>query len=597
MPSKIRVLTDQTINQIAAGEVIENPASVVKELVENSIDAGASEISVEIRAGGRQLIRISDNGCGMSRDDAVLCLERHATSKIRNLDDLNELHTMGFRGEAIPSIASISKMTIMTRPEEDEGGTLVMVEGGRMLSCAPVARSKGTTIEIKSLFFNVPVRKKFQKSPAYDVQEIQKMLNFIALANPKIKFELINNEEIVFKATPSNSETQIEALKERIEAVLGTTFTLDALPIELDKGDYHLIGFLGSPFHHRPNRTGQYLFINNRPIQSSTLAYAIREGYGMTLPPNRYPSFVIYLTLPGEDVDVNVHPQKKEVRFSREQQLREMIIKGVENVLSGSVHPFLQMTTETVELPAFVPEPITIAEPMHIPMPPPLPNPISSFTPPPTPKPAPVQMEIPQTYIRGNTLPNTKVLAIIQGYVLVDPACFPKSRDGGLCLVDPQAAQSRIIFESLISKNEIPETQSLLVPYTVDLSPSESNLLRAKLNYLQSLGFHVREFGNNTFMVEQIPIFLKDVDVVKLIKEFVAEFGENNTKGIQQDLRRRLALAACRIAKRNSEHLNAGSAQLIIDKLLRCDNPYQSPFGKPTLAHITPEELAGKFQR
>lgn len=590
MPSKIRVLTEQTINQIAAGEVIENPASVVKELVENSIDAGSTEITVEIRAGGRQLIRISDNGCGMSRDDAVLSLERHATSKIRHLDDLNELHTMGFRGEAIPSIASISKMTIMTRPEEEEVGTLIMVEGGRMLSCAPAARSKGTTIEIKSLFFNVPVRKKFQKSPAYDVQEIQKMLNLIALANPKIKFELINNEEIVFKATPSQADNQIGELKERIEAVLGTTFILDALPIEQNKGSYQLIGFLGSPFHHRPNRTGQYLFINGRPIQSSALAYAIREGYGMTLPPNRYPSFVIYLTLPGEDVDVNVHPQKKEVRFSKEQQLREMVIKGVENVLSGSVHPFLQMSTETVELPAFLPEPI------HIPAPPPLPRPISSFIPSPAPKPPPVQMEIPQTYVRGNTLPTAKVLAIIQGYVLVDPACFPKNREGGLCLVDPQAAQSRIIFESLISKNETPETQSLLVPYTVDLTPSESILLMSKLDYLQSLGFHIREFGNNTFMVDQIPIFLKDVDVVKLIKEFVAEFQEN-TKGVQQDLRRRLALAACRMAKKNSDHLNAGSAQLIVDKLLRCDNPYQSPFGKPTLAHITPEELAGKFQK
>lgn len=593
MPSKIRVLTEQTINQIAAGEVIENPASVVKELIENSIDAGSTGITLEIRAGGRQLIRISDNGCGMSRDDAVLCLERHATSKIRNLDDLNELHTMGFRGEAIPSIASISKMTILTKCAEETDGTLVMVEGGRLLSCGPAARSQGTTIEIKSLFFNVPVRKKFQKSPAYDVQEIQKMLNLIALANPGIQFEFINNEELAFKAQPPRNAEQLDQLKERIEAVLGTPFIQDAIPVSLNKGNLNLTGFLGSPFYHRPNRTGQYLFINNRPIQSSLIAYAIREGYGMTLPPNRYPCFVLYLNLPGDEVDVNVHPQKKEVRLSREQQVREMIIQAVENALSSSTHPFLQMTTtEAVELPAFVAEPIV---PMAIPLPPP----ISNYAPQPIPKPAPVQMEMAHPATYSPHQPTARVLAVIPGYVLVDPTCFPRQiAKQGLCLVELHAAQTRIIFESLLSKKSAPETQALLIPITIDLSPSDADLLRSKLEDLQTLGLHIREFGTHTFMVDQMPLLLQDTDIQKLIKELIAEFQENSTSNsFHNDQRKRLAMAACRIAKQTDDCMNVGSAQLLMDKLLRCENPYQSPFGKPTMAHITPEELAGKFHK
>ena len=337
MASRIRVLNENTINKIAAGEVIENPASVVKELVENSLDAGASEICVEVVGGGRQLIRITDNGCGMNGDDALLCLERHATSKIRNVEDISEVSTMGFRGEAIPSIASISKFTLITCPapseEGDSNATMVIVDGGNLIKCCGAERSPGTTIEVKSLFFNIPVRKKFQKSPTYDSNEILKMLSILSLGNPTIKFILISNHKTVLSTTGGISDNFLTNLGERISLTLGLEFSSSLISFEEKAADFHVAGFLGKPNYHRHNRTGQYLFINQRPVFSPIISNLVREGYGPTLPTNRYPVFVLHLSLPGSFIDVNVHPQKREVRLRYEHAFRQTFIQSIEKGL------------------------------------------------------------------------------------------------------------------------------------------------------------------------------------------------------------------------------------------------------------------------
>ncbi len=583
MPSKIRVLSDQTINQIAAGEVIENPASVIKELVENSIDAGATAITIEIRGGGRQMIRITDNGCGMAADDAVLCLERHATSKIRLLDDLDHLSTLGFRGEAVPSIASISKVNILTRLHDQPEGTMVIVDGGKLISCTPAACTPGTTFEVKALFFNVPVRKKFQKSPAYDTQEIQKVVSLIALAHPTIKFELISNQENLLQTYPQENS---EAIRERVKEVLGHHFIEDAHAINLEKGNLCLQGFLGSPFQHRPNRTGQYLFINQRPVISTSIAYAVKEGFGMTLPPNRYPVFVLFMTMPGNEVDVNVHPQKKEVRLSHEQQLRQWITQGVQNALGPQAAPTFDIE-EKIILPPLPTTPNFPPRPSTVPIPIPL-------------KPqAPMrQLEIAAPTPSSAFQPSLKVLAVIQGYVLVDPIQLPNQiSKRGLCLVDPQAAQTRIIFEKLLLQQGPSESQSLLVPYTLDLIPTEAKLLKSRLDDLQKIGISLREFGPSTFMIDTLPDFLNGTDIPQLIQGYLAEIQEHQSSGTKLDIRRRLALASCKMAKHYFDKLTIQGAQSIMDRLMRCENPYQSPFGKPTMVHITPEELAGKFQK
>ena len=350
---RIRVLSDQTINKIAAGEVIENPASVVKELVENSLDAGATTICVEIQEGGRQLIRISDDGSGMSHDDALLCLERHATSKISEVEDIEALVTMGFRGEAIPSIAAISKFTLLTASRSaQEGnaadkGTLITVEGGRLISSSPAARSPGTTIEVKSLFFNVPVRRKFQKSPSFDAQEILKMLGFLALAYPTVQFELISDQKTVLK-TPSLSSNLsfIDLLNKRLESVLGKEYAAGLIPLTFQHDFCELIGYIGSPTSHKPNRSGQHLFINQRLVVSPLISSAIREGYDTMLPTNRYPTFVLHLRLKGNLLDVNVHPQKKEVRLRQEAQLKETIIHAVQSALRGEQKHFAPLLSQ-----------------------------------------------------------------------------------------------------------------------------------------------------------------------------------------------------------------------------------------------------------
>ena len=339
MSSKIRVLPEDVINKIAAGEVIENPASVVKELVDNSIDAGADEIVVEISSGGRQLIRISDNGCGMIADDALLCLERHGTSKIRDIDDLFSLSTMGFRGEAVPSIASISKFTLMTCPKAEgdqpqmREGTMVIVEGGKILKACPAVRDPGTTIEVKSLFYNVPVRRKFQKSPAYDTGEILKIVSLLALANPSVKFQLISDQKMLLSTSLAKGKPFQEMFNERIISVLGADYLDDSLAVFNEKGEYRLEGVIGKPSHTRPNRTGQHLFLNQRPIWSTMISHAVREGYGTMLPTQRFPVFALHLTMPGDLVDVNVHPQKREVRLRHEQEIKQMVIGAVSQAL------------------------------------------------------------------------------------------------------------------------------------------------------------------------------------------------------------------------------------------------------------------------
>lgn len=335
MPSKIRVLSDHTINKIAAGEVIENPASVVKELVENSLDAGSTDICIEIQGGGRQMIRISDNGCGMNSDDALLCLERHATSKLREVEEIHSLSTMGFRGEAIPSIASISKFNLLTCPAKEGDtepvGSMVIVDGGKMVSCSPAARSQGTTIEVKSLFFNVPVRKKFLKSPSIDASEILKTVSLIALGHPSIKFQLIIDGKNTLIAHSSKDPAFGTQLQERIESVLGTDFTRNATYIEETKDGISLKGVIGQPGYTRHNRTGQYLFINKRGVVSPLVAYAVKDGFGSSIPSGRFPVFVLHLEVSGDLVDVNVHPQKREVRLRQEQTIKELIIKAVRN--------------------------------------------------------------------------------------------------------------------------------------------------------------------------------------------------------------------------------------------------------------------------
>lgn len=634
MASKIRVLNDHTINKIAAGEVIENPASVVKELVENSIDAGAKDICVEIKGGGRQLIRISDDGCGMNADDAILCLERHATSKIRDVEDIHTIMTMGFRGEAIPSIASISKFTLLTCPQPENkakssessvSGTMVIVDGGKVISCSPAARSPGTTVEVKSLFFNVPVRKKFLKSPAIDANEILKTLSLIALGYPDIKFQLMSDGKQLLMAPLSREDSFVDRLKARIEVVLGQDFVQNTVHINREGEGMHLQGFVGYPSYTRHNRTGQYLFINNRGVFSPLVAYAVKEGYGTALPSGRHPVFVLHLSLCGSLVDVNVHPQKREVRLRQEQVLKDLIIKGIEQALQHTscrftipslpeISPVFAETFQARETPNLSPDPDWVFQPKPFtsttstlsttdrPTPFVSSPPITSHTH----SQPPEQLTQASLSLPKSTTP-PRVMATIPRYILLDGSSNHEfiskgnaSGNSGLFLVDQKAAHSRIIFEKLQQNEEgqhIPQ-QSLLIPITIEVSSFDADILREAIPSLNKMGIQIQEFGSETFLVDAVPQMFCNSDIKGLITDILNDLRDTHgDQPLENEKNKRIALAASRTAVSHDRRLSIDEAQALINQLTACRHPYQCPQGKPILLQLSHEELSKQFQR
>ncbi len=621
LPAKIRVLSDQTINKIAAGEVIEHPASVVKELVENALDAGATQICVEIQEGGRQLIRVSDNGCGMTHDDALLCLERHATSKIREVEDIQDLLTMGFRGEAIPSIAAISKFTLHTCPRTKEGGkvpegTFLVVEGGKLLSCDVAPRAPGTTIEVKTLFFNVPVRRKFQKSPTFDVQEILKMLGLLALGYPTIQFELLSDQKQLLKTSArSSSSTFHELLENRLEAVFGQEYPSALLPLKFQQTPFELEGFIGNPTTHKPNRTGQHLFINQRLVTSPLVAHAVREGYGTMLPTQRYPLFVLHLRLPGSYLDVNVHPQKKEVRLRQEQELREMIIHAIQTSLRQEQGVILKPEMPPEESSANLP-------------------PWSSYAALLSPPKSPVASEAPWEFKTTATLPGIstpvstspvvhapkiesspsflpapsipKVVATLLGYCLIDPfQLHPRlfgetshKREGGLALIDQRAAYARIYYEKLLKHAHTHESQSLLLPVTLHLTVAETQVVQEHLSAFNQMGFGLREFGHQAFVVDSFPTFLKQEQLQTCLSLIIQDLVEMQaSRRMQTQKQEHLALSASRASLPNAKQLSLEEAQGLVQQLIQCESPAQCPFGKPICLYLAPDEIAKWFQK
>lgn len=617
MPSKIRVLDEHTINKIAAGEVIENPASVVKELVENSMDAGATEICVEIKGGGRQLIRITDNGSGMNSDDALLCFERHATSKIKELEDIHSIFTMGFRGEAVPSIASISKFTLMTCPKlegnVEVNGTMVIVDGGKIVQCCPISRAPGTTIEVKSLFFNVPVRKKFQKSPTYDANEILKVLNCMALGNPTIKFELISDQKTYLKTLPEQVIDFQNTLKHRVNEILGNEYSSLTFPVEIKQGDYSLQGLVGAPEYTRPNRTGQFLFINRRAVVSPLVSFAIRDGFGSSLPSNRHPVFVLHLTMPGTLVDVNVHPQKREVRLRHELVLKEMLMKAVRNglqcsgptLLTSQLNDFPPPSLESFDSPqlftnkfnssffdtSFSHEPTILPQrperTMFSENPPLPPTATSMVTPNLFPQPHPSKLP-------------PRVLSTIKNYIITEPFANKNEEpaEDGFCVVDQRAAHSRIIFERLLQKKNPVSLQTLLIPFTFECTPMESRILLDQLEQLQCLGLHLRQSGPNSFLIETIPVIFGNTDMQTFISEMISSISENGYhKVVKAEQERQIALAASRAAVSQKRRLTIEEAQSLINQLMQCENHFQCPQGKPALIFINSAEMSKRFQK
>jgi len=592
MESKIRVLSDDVVNKIAAGEVIENPASVVKELVENSLDANATEITIEVLSGGRELIRVTDNGCGMSKDDALLSIERHSTSKIQQIDDLNSLMTMGFRGEAIASIASVSKFTLITSPGSEEEGTILIVNGGKGIKCDSCPRTRGTTIEVKSLFYNVPVRKKFQKSPASDATEVFKMVNKLAMGNPHVKFQLFRDKKPALDTGVYSECSEIEGLKKRIVDCLGEEFAQGLIPVNSRGEHLRLYGYIGTPSNHRPNRMGQHLFINYRPIQSKIISNAVREGYGTTIPMQRHPVFILHLEVSSLYVDVNVHPQKKEARFREQERLSTMIAEAVSRGLTYKEQPLKQKSpllevSPSFEQPFRHPEPYSFVAP-----------PVQLIAESPEKYEEELLLELPPSDLSVQP----RVLETIPGYILIDPDSASMlegvGEKEGLILMDQQRAHHRILFERLLSgiNSSGDAVQQLIVPHTLELNKEDAESLRDRLKVLYEIGFAVREFGQQTFLVETIPTGFEESRLGEAIERIVQEVREFPVSGEQLKGREKhlVNLSFYGIVEKK-QRLSLMEAIQFLGDLWECSQCWYCPKGNPIFSCIEQSEIEKAF--
>jgi len=519
MNQKISRLPDDVINQIAAGEVVENPASIVKELVENSLDAGAKRITVEIVHGGQQLIRVEDDGCGMGPEDAEGCLERHATSKIRSVDDLQELVTMGFRGEALAAIASVSHLELKT---SDGTATRILTEGGQVKVIEPCARNQGTTIEVRSLFYNVPARKKFQKSAGANGAQVRRVVETIALAHPEVAFSLTVGGKKTFDVAMSSK-------RQRVEEILGEhEHAVEAASIS---------GFIGAPSKATSTRSSQYLFINRRPIFSPLVAKAVKEGFGTRIAEHAYPQFVLFLEISPESVDVNVHPQKKEVRFKDEAAIFRSVQKAVEGAFGAAVDFSSPISFDSPPLSSFA----------------------ESFS-----FPAFKTVETPELDLTFRDLP----LAVIGNYLLLQRE--------HLILVDLLAAHARILFESL--KYEKGTAQALIWPLEVKINPGDEEIVEE----LGGLGIECRLL-QRTLVIDALPPFLEAAD----FPLFFANWKEG----------KKIENVTARFSRAVRKVYPLHEAVILWRRLQKCRDLFYDPLGNPIWVEVKPEELGQMIGR
>jgi len=644
--NKIKVLPDNLANQIAAGEVVERPASVIKELVENAIDAGGMRVQIDIELGGRRLMRISDDGEGMTRDDAILAFERHATSKIRTLEDLAAIATLGFRGEALASIASVAKVELVTKTADDEIATRVNVEGGKLVDVKDAARDTGTTITVSDLFFNTPARRKFMRSEATENYHLTSIATHYALAHPEIAFTMTNNGREVLRVSPANN------LRERAFQIFGGGLLESLLPVEGGR-EYvaRVSGFVSAPRERRTTRDGQYFFVNNRFVRDKTIAGGLLEGYRSVLPHGVYPVAFLFLELPLEEIDVNVHPAKTEIRFRRGEAVKDVIAEAIRNALAkagitGDARPqFDRYEPETrPSEPARVEEPqpeqaniafeptATTSEPERF-------EersfsatalsetaPSFSFEREPA---APIEntpQEIPFSF---ETLASEPPSDGIAGYVELPPVNsadkLTKSieveqissakiqplgqlhesfiiavDDEGLLLIDQHVAHERILFDKYRkSETDRPiESQNLLLPETIDLSPAQSEAFQLIENDLETLGFGVMKLSGRTIAIKSIPTDLPASEARNLLAEILDTI-ENEKKGSPKStLRDDIAASlACKAAVKINMKLTPEKMHWLIDRLLVTSSPTTCPHGRPVILRLSMKDIERGFHR
>jgi DNA mismatch repair protein MutL len=597
--SRIRLLPEILASQVAAGEVIERPASVVKELVENSIDAGARKIEVSVRRGGISLIRVVDDGCGMDRDDALLSLERHATSKIRISADLAAIATLGFRGEALPSIASVSRFRLTTREPEAVAGTEIIVAGGRIETVRDGGEAPGTQIEVRSIFYNLPARRKFLRSENTESRNIEHQLHLQATGHPEIAFVFVRDERVVFQLPAAAS------LGDRIRDLHGKELVNRLLAVEEAdaRAAIRIRGLIGQAGVSRQTRAQQLVFVNGRAIESPVLTAALREGYHTALMKGQFPVTFLFVDLDPAAVDVNVHPAKREVRFRDPNSVREAVVAAVRRTLESGrddwqqqfqrpIAPAVASTPEPVALPST--EQRQFAEPEASQV---VPSRLGSGEPAPLPETAaatyPGYARTEPVAVASSSRQFQIIGVLNKLYVLME-------NQDGLVLVDQHAAHERILFEELRRRMEeqgVP-SQRLLLAQTFELAPRDAEWVERNAATLQKMGIGIEPFGQNAFKIDSLPTFLDVSDPVTFMRKVIDGLkSASNGSSAMRLGEEMIAKTVCRHAVKANDPLRFLEVEKLITDLLECELPYCCPHGRPTMIQISHGELEKKFGR
>jgi len=578
MSQRIRLLAEVVANRIAAGEVVERPASVVKELVENSLDAGAKKVEVSVERGGRSLIRVTDDGHGMGPEDALLALERHATSKIRDAADLLGIRTFGFRGEALPSIASVSRFTLKTKEADSLEGTEVVIDGGKIIRAGQTGCPNGTSIEVKQLFAHVPGRRKFLRTEETEWGHIEQGIRLTALARPDVSW-VLRRDGAVFWQDSARS-----GLEERLTAVFGKEWKSSVLPLEVEDGGMRLKGYIGRPGVSRATRAEQILFVNGRPIQSMSLNAALLEGYHNALMRGRFPVAVLFLEMDPAGVDVNVHPAKREVRFRQDGDVRRFVSGAVAEVLrGGAVGPLPMPMGISTGVGGVSTTHSTSNQP----------SPLISAT-----LATPVLVE----KSLGLEVETTPGIPAGWRYLgVVDHLYLVVEKDGGVVLIDQHAAHERILFEQLLKQvaREEVSGQRLLYPVTVEFPPVQAQFLKNRMEDLGKVGLGISPMGGNSFLIDALPPRIKTLAVEDFIRGVVADL-ETGGAGTRQDRKLSeevIAKTVCRHAIKANDRLTEQEGVRLLADLLACELPYTCPHGRPTMILLSKAELERKFGR
>jgi DNA mismatch repair protein MutL len=566
--TKINILNDEVIAKISAGEVVERPASVVKELVENSIDAGSDSIDIEIQDAGQSLVRVADNGEGMTSSNAKIACLQHTTSKIWDIDDLNHITTLGFRGEALSSIAAVSRMDMVTRAQADGSGTQICLENGQIREVRPAGRSRGTTIEVRDLFYNVPARLKFMKKRSTELAEIVRVVGRFIVAHPAIEFKLTHGDRCLLHAAKDME------MIERIHLVLGGDVSEDMVDVSGGAGEYKITGYVSRPSSTRKDRRAQMFFVNGRYVRSRILSDAAGNAYRSLLERGRYPAVVLFLAVSPGEVDVNVHPTKLQIKFDDERTLRDAVNDSIKERF-GSIKQADAEFQADLSSPAATgagsPEEPVFAE-------------------------APdVQTEFSYKRTGGGGSPQyteRKNMFQVGGCYIVQLTL------DNITITDQHAAHERVLYEffSKASEDDPAEVQNLLFPVRMDLSAAESVIMEKVIENFRVLGFYVEPFGERSFIVQAAPSILKDRDIKTVIYDVLADLASYDLARI--DLADELVkLTSCRAAIKAGDVLGREEMTSVLDQLHRCALPFTCPHGRPTTLTITIEELEKRFRR